>query len=82
MQALFQSDHTTEDGMDLLPVNRTIQFDCPAEGVSSKSDISVTILGPDNRRCATTIRLNEAEAMFTCEFSTQLVGEHRLDELI
>lgn len=42
--ALFSSDHTTEDGMDLLPVGRTIAFDCPVEGVS-KSDIHVKING-------------------------------------
>ena len=43
-QSLFSSDHTTEDGMDLLPVGRTIAFDCPAEGVH-KSDIHVQITG-------------------------------------
>ena len=43
-QSLFSSDHTTEDGMDLLPVSRTIAFDCPAEGVH-KSDIHVQITG-------------------------------------
>ena len=42
--ALFSSDHTTEDGMDLLPVGRTIAFDCPVDGVS-KSDIHVKING-------------------------------------
>ena len=41
---MFSSDHTTEDGMDLLPVGRTIAFDCPAEGVH-KSDIHVQITG-------------------------------------
>ena len=80
-QALFQSDHTTEDGMDLLPVNRTIQFDCPCDGVTSKSDINVTILGPDERRCAQTIRINE-DSSFTCEFSTSLVGEHKIEIVI
>ena len=43
-QSLFSSDHTTEDGMDLLPVGRTIAFDCPVEGVH-KSDIHVQITG-------------------------------------
>merc|ERR550532_997592 len=80
-QALFSSDHTTEDGMDLLPVNRTIQFDCPCEGVSREGDINVTILGPDERRCATKVRLNE-DLSFTCEFSTSLVGEHRIEIII
>ena len=41
---MFSSDHTTEDGMDLLPVGRTIAFDCPVEGVH-KSDIHVQITG-------------------------------------
>ena len=80
-QALFSSDHTTEDGMDLLPVNRTIQFDCPCEGVSREGDINVTILGPDERRCATKVRINE-DSSFTCEFSTSLVGEHRIEIII
>lgn len=80
-QALFSSDHTTEDGMDLLPVNRTIQFDCPCEGVSREGDINVTIMGPDDRRCATTVRLN-TDSSFTCEFSTSLVGEHRIEIII
>ena len=43
-QSLFSSDHTTEDGMDLLPVGRTIAFDCPAEGVQ-KSEIHIQITG-------------------------------------
>lgn len=43
-QSLFSSEHTTEDGMDLLPVARTIAFDCPMEG-ASKSDIHVKITG-------------------------------------
>ena len=80
-QALFQSDHTTEDGMDLLPVNRTIQFDCPVEGGTSKADINVTILGPDDRKCQHTIRLNE-DNTFTCEFKTSLVGEHKIEIII
>ena len=67
--------------MDLLPVNRTIQFDCPCEGVASKSDIHVSITGPDNRRCNQTIKLNE-DSSFTCEFSTSLVGEHKIEIII
>lgn len=43
-QSLFSSEHTTEDGMDLLPVARTIAFDCPIEGVN-KSDIHVQVTG-------------------------------------
>ena len=80
-QALFQSDHTTEDGMDLLPVNRTIQFDCPVEPGVSKSDISVTIVGPDDRKCHHSISLNE-DNTFTCEFVTSLVGEHKIEIII
>ena len=33
------------------------------------------------RRCATTVRLNE-DSSFTCEFSTSLVGEHRIEIII
>jgi len=79
-QALFQSDHTTEDGMDLLPVNRTIAFDCPADGCN-KSDINVTVVGPDDRKCPQTIRLND-DGTFTCEFTTSLVGEHKIEIII
>merc|ERR1719490_45022 len=67
----------TEDGMDLLPVGRTIAFDCPAEGVH-KSDIHVQITGPDEKPCPLTIRLNQ-DGTFTCEFSTNLVGEHSIE---
>merc|ERR1719192_3233968 len=76
-QSLFSSDHTTEDGMDLLPVGRTIAFDCPVEGVH-KSDIHVQITGPDEKPCPLTIRLNQ-DGTFTCEFSTNLVGEHSIE---
>merc|ERR1719225_955746 len=79
-QSLFSSDHTTEDGMDLLPVGRTIAFDCPVEGVH-KSDIHVQIVGPDDRKCPQTIRLND-DGTFTCEFSTSLVGEHKIEIII
>ena len=80
-QALFQSDHTTEDGMDLLPVNRTIQFDCPVEPGTSRADINVTIVGPDDRKCHQSITLNE-DNTFTCEFVTSLVGEHKIEIII
>ena len=42
---LFESEHQTEEGTDLLPVNRTIAFDCPIDGVSRDiDDIALIIL--------------------------------------
>ena len=38
-------------------------------------------MGPDERRCATQLRLNE-DSSFTCEFSTSLVGEHKIEIVI
>ena len=67
--------------MDLLPVNRTIQFDCPVEAGTSRSDINVTIVGPDDRKCHQSISLNE-DNTFTCEFVTSLVGEHKIEIII
>merc|ERR1711892_1519234 len=65
---------------DLLPVARTIAFDCPADG-ASKSDIHISIVGPDNKKCSQNIRLN-SDGTFTCEFSTSLVGEHNIEIVI
>merc|ERR1711892_1148666 len=65
---------------DLLPVARTIAFDCPADGCS-KSDINVSVVGPDNKKCSQNIRLN-SDGTFTCEFSTSLVGEHNIEIVI
>ena len=42
--SLFQADHQTEEGFDLLPVNRKIAFDCDDEGANAR-DIFVGITG-------------------------------------
>jgi hypothetical protein len=40
------SEHRTEEGIDLLPVKKTIAFDCPHdERVQSKDDIFISIKG-------------------------------------
>lgn len=44
-QQLFQSDHQTDDGLALLPIKKTIAFDCPADGATSEQDIFVGIRG-------------------------------------
>ena len=50
---LFESEHQTEEGTDLLPVNRTIAFDCPIDGVSRDiDDITLIILFFLNIACA------------------------------
>ena len=59
---------------------RTIAFDCPADG-ASKSDIHISIVGPDNKKCPQNVRLNN-DGTFTCEFSTNLVGEHNIEIVI
>ena len=54
LNELFQSEHRTDDGKDLLPVRKTIAFDCPfgylferesAVKVNSAQDILVLIKG-------------------------------------
>lgn len=77
---LFQSDHQTEEGTDLLPVSRTIAFDCPTDGVDKK-DIHISIIGPGGSKCPTQINLNH-DGTFTCEFSTSMVGEHTIEIII
>ena len=44
-QELFQSEHQTEDGSALLPINKIIAFDCPADGAASEDDIFVGLKG-------------------------------------
>ena len=43
-QTLFQSEHQTDEGADLLPVGKRIAFDCPDDGVR-ESEIYVGIKG-------------------------------------
>jgi hypothetical protein len=56
--SLFASDHKTEEGTDLLPVNRTIAFDCPTDG-AGRNDLHVTITGPRGEKCPTQITINQ-----------------------
>ena len=44
-QNLFQSEHQTEDGSALLPINKIIAFDCPADGATALEDIFVGLKG-------------------------------------
>ncbi len=45
-QHLFQSEHRTEEGIDLLPVKKTIAVDCSHdERVQSQDDIFLSIKG-------------------------------------
>ena len=44
-QELFQSEHQTEDGSALLPINKIIAFDCPADGATAVEDIFVGLKG-------------------------------------
>ena len=44
-QNLFQSEHQTEDGSALLPINKIIAFDCPADGATGSEDIFVGLKG-------------------------------------
>ena len=43
--SLFKSDFQTEEGVDLLPVKRTIAFDCPDNGASASGQVEVEIKG-------------------------------------
>ena len=82
---MFQSEHRTEDGRDLLPVRKTIAFDCPvgAEAkVKSADDILVVIEGPEGKKCPVSIDLNGAKDEFTCQFSTSSVGQHTIEIVI
>ncbi|XP_040581281.1 uncharacterized protein [Lepeophtheirus salmonis] len=83
--ALFDSEHRTDDGMDLIPVKRKIEFDCPLLVDDDKNikrgDISVEIRDPDDRKCYTNIRLNENRS-FTCDFTTTKVGKHEIVVII
>ena len=79
-QSLFQSDHQTDDGMDLLPVKKTIAFDCPDNG-SAIGDIHVTISDPSGKKCPSQIKSNH-NGTFTCEFTTLVVGEHKIEIII
>ena len=79
-QALFQSDHQTEDGMDLLPVKKTIAFDCPDNGANIDS-IHVAITDPSGKKCPSQLKSNHNET-FTCEFTTSVVGEHKIEIII
>ena len=44
-QTLFQSEHQTDEGADLLPVGKRIAFDCPADPNIRESEIYVGIKG-------------------------------------
>lgn len=46
-QTLFKSDHQTDEGVDLLPVNKKIAFDCPDNGARAE-EIHVDIIGMIN----------------------------------
>ncbi len=47
-QQLFQTDNQTEGGHSLLPINKTIAFDCSASGAKSPDQIFVSIKGMIN----------------------------------
>ena len=90
---LFQSEHRTEDGRDLLPVKKTIAFDCPfnvmgemdelgAKPVNSADDILVLIEGPEGKKCPVQLDLNRSKDEFTAQFSTSTVGEHTIEIII
>ena len=44
-QQLFQSEHQTDDGSALIPINKIVAFDCPADGAEVEDDIFVGIKG-------------------------------------
>ena len=48
-QQLFQSEHQTDDGSALIPINKIVAFDCPADGAEVEDDIFVGIKGNINR---------------------------------
>ncbi|XP_059081072.1 uncharacterized protein LOC131878933 [Tigriopus californicus] len=79
-QTLFKSDHQTDEGVDLLPVNKKIAFDCPDNGARAE-EIHVDIIGPDGRKCPTEIRSNP-NGTFTCQFTTNSVAEYRIEVFI
>jgi hypothetical protein len=83
-QTLFQSDHQTEEGHDLLPVGRKIAFDCPLDpesGARSEKDVHVSIDGPDGRKCRSDV-VKFDEYGFTSEFMTSVVGRHNIEIVI
>ena len=45
LRALFNSEHRTQEGADLLPVGRTVAFDCPLEGAVREGEVFVGITG-------------------------------------
>jgi hypothetical protein len=53
-RTLFQSDHRTEEGVDLLPVGKKIAFDCPDDGANI-SEIYVGIKGKQFNACCITL---------------------------
>ena len=85
---LFQSEHRTDDGADLLPVRKTVAFDCPfdilpeglAAKVKSAEDVLVMIEGPEGKKCPTNVSLSRDE--FTCQFTTSSVGQHTVEIVV
>eukprot|EP00096_Caligus_rogercresseyi_P015922 TRINITY_DN841_c0_g1_i2.p1 TRINITY_DN841_c0_g1~~TRINITY_DN841_c0_g1_i2.p1 ORF type:complete len:1301 (+),score=355.07 TRINITY_DN841_c0_g1_i2:98-4000(+) len=77
--ALFDSEHRTDDGMDLLPVKRKIEFDCPLlvedDTHIKKHDISVDIRDSEDKKCYSSVRMNDNRS-FTSDFTTTKVGKH------
>ena len=85
---LFQSEHRTEDGADLLPVRKTVAFDCPLDVIpeglpapKSPEDVLVVIEGPEGKKCTTKVTSLTREE-FTCQFTTTQVGEHSLEIVV
>ncbi len=68
----------TDEGLDLLPVNRRIAFDCPDEG-AGENEIFVGITDPGGRSVHNSVRSNRGSHTFTCEFTTTQVGEHHIE---